>query len=368
MILIDSWPYDLMVEGELKFSSDITMHPMEEGADTTDHISNKPMEFTTTVIVSDTPIGEIEQDDSRRVDEVSLAVFGSDQQPLPSAEAYERLQAIRNAKKGVTIEIPVAARGGKPGKRLFVNMGLEELTEPMNKDTSGGMTFSATWKQMRFLKNARTTIRTATPRGGGKTKRTVTTYKFHVDKRILWRMGAPPGSPLVVNYPWAVINVDTGNHPRDVSQDGSVGTLGMTNLQRRDPTEAPRFIFSGQGDARAATEKGLEAGAPLTGDQLRDMFKDIDRDNAAAAVQYHQDTVSGVHTTFGDHSKPSYTIGKGTSPNNTDMSRFTLPGSDTPAGQFDNADFDNKVGGNADKTSGFYDGLKKRGSDFFISQ
>ncbi len=313
MIFIDSWPYDLMVSGELKFSSNITTHPMEEGADTTDHIKNKPMEFTLECIVSDTPIGAIAQHESRRVDEISEAVFGSDQVPLPSAEAYDRLLAIHTSCRPVTIEIPVASRSPKkPNKRTFFNMGLEELSEPLGPDSDGGLIFSATFRECVLIKNQKTTVRTATPAGKRQSRKAVIGQKLYVDKRILWRMGHPPGSPLVVNYEWLIINVDQGGHP-------IFGDEGH-NLLEKGPM-VPLYTFSGKGDPKAAARLGLEPGIGLNGDQLADMFADLHRDRAFESARRHAELTSDVPGLFGDQS--------GT-PHNVDMSRFEAPPSDAP--------------------------------------
>ena len=68
MILIDSWPYDLLVSGEISLSSEMTDNPVESGGTTGDHINLLPVEFTAECIVSDTPVGEIASHESRRVE------------------------------------------------------------------------------------------------------------------------------------------------------------------------------------------------------------------------------------------------------------------------------------------------------------
>lgn len=206
--MIDSWPYDLMVSGELSFENEITDAPLEQGSDVNDAIIKKPIEFNLEAIVSDSPLEPIASHPSRKIDEVSEAVFGSDQIPLPSAEAYDRLLAIRDDKKLVTIEIPFATRDGKPGKRTFVNMGITRLSIPLTADTTGGLTFSASWKQVNMFQNRKVTVRTATPSGKGKdTGKATVGHPYQVDQRVLWRQGRPAGAALNPNYDWAVVNV-----------------------------------------------------------------------------------------------------------------------------------------------------------------
>ena len=196
-----------MVSGELKFSSEITDHPVESGSNVADNIRRNATEFTLEAIVSDSPIGEIAEHESRRIDEVTEAVFGSDAVPLPSAEAYDRLLAIHNEKRLVTIEIPVASRNGKPAKRTFQNMGIQDITLPMNIGTSGGLFFSVSFKEVRVVTNRRTTIRTAVPRGAGKKPKVTVGTPLRADQFITWRKGIPPGAALKPGFATEEVSV-----------------------------------------------------------------------------------------------------------------------------------------------------------------
>lgn len=280
MVLIDSWAYDLMVSGEIVFESEVTNFPVERDSDISDHIRNHPIQLTLEVIVSDSPLEPVASDDSRRVDDVTTAVFGSDQVPLPSAEAYERLLAIRDEKRLVPIEIPVASRSNPnigtlstvPGsalenpspqkfsKRLFNNMALTHLTDRHDKETGGGMFFTATFQQVRFVDNKRVTVRTATPGGKPKTNSKATTGKeFKYDERVLWRLGNPPGGPLEPDYLWAGVAVKWG--------DGKGG-----------PNAHARYYYTGESNMTLVFSQKPTAGTELNAAAFAAYRADINRE------------------------------------------------------------------------------------------
>ncbi len=209
MIMIDSWPYDLMVSGELTLDSEVTEHPVESGDSIADHIRPLPVEFTLEAIVSDTPLADIASHDSRRIDDVTIAVFGADQIPLPSDEAYARLNAIRDERRLVVIEIPIATRSGKLGKRTFKDMAMTNLSVPFSQETAGGLTFSATFRQVKVVTNKRTTVRVAvkTPTKGPKDKG-LSLDKLVDGKDVLWRKGKPPGRSPATDPPGEIIGTE----------------------------------------------------------------------------------------------------------------------------------------------------------------
>lgn len=316
MILIDSYPYDLMVRGELVFEAEVTHHPIEDGSTTTDHRIIQPMVFTLECIVSDSPIGEIAQHESRRVDDVTVAVFGSDQTPLPSDEAYNRLLEIHNTSKLVTIEIPVASRTAKPGKRTFANMWLTSLSMPMDRETSGGLFFSASWEQVVIARNNRVTVRTATPGGrpGSKTRATVG-QAFRVDREVIWRQGKPPGGALPpdppgkAGHPWAMIAVTfTGGKSgsKNVYRYAGEASDGVTAPLPRYPVTTGKIL----------------AGAEFN-DFLSDMARDIKEKQARELQELHRETDRKTSETIDAIEKDPNSIKH--LPPGVDLNRFTEP-------------------------------------------
>lgn len=275
MLWIDSWPYDLLVSGDITKTSEVTDYEVESGATVSDHIHRLPLTISTEGIVSDTPIGEIAQDPSRRVDDVEAAFNGSDLQPLPSAEAYERLDAIWREGRLVTIEIPTASRGGIPSRRTFKNMCLETLTEPLGKDADGGMKFSATWKQITFATNRKLTVRTAVPVGGGKNTKTKPAPQALVDRSVLWRRALPSGGALEVGFQWALVYQSTV-YADEVQGDKQVGGTFKGRVWR----------FTGPMSANFATRSnGYEApNDELSQVELQAFYKDMARDTNQARI------------------------------------------------------------------------------------
>ncbi len=328
MILIDSWPYDLMVTGEITLDTEITKFPIEQGADLTDHLRPLPPTINLEAVVSDTPIGDIANHPSRRVDEVTEAVFGSDMVPLPSAEAYDRLVAIHDESRLVTIEIPVASRTGKPGKRTFHNMGLAHLSVPL--EFSGGLKFTATWERVNIAVNKRVTVRTATPSGKPKTKvRAVVGQEYSMVLEILWNMGTPPGSALVQatgttpGSPYAVVRRVWGPYPNRVK-------LGVVYTGLSSPTIH------------------VENGQYLTKVQEAAFELDLARDERQKTEAQQKEFSS--HFTGPSEAEAEHTKNPSNLPPGLDLSRFTKPVQPTlpaPAkGEaFDNFDLGRTLGG-----------------------
>lgn len=305
MILIDSWPYDLMVSGELKFASEITDDPVESGGSISDNVRPLPVAFSLEAIVSDSPIGDIANHESRRVDDVSEAVFGSDMVPLPSAEAYERLLEIRKTSKLVTIEIPVASRSNKPGKLTFDNMALEELSVPMSADTAGGLTFSASWKQVTLIENKRVTVRVAAPAARPRAAAKVAVGQgYRVDQRVLWVRGQPAGAPVTDKSPWCVVEVTWS--------DGKGG-----------PGAKATYRFSGE--ASPDIQDDCEAGVELLSFERTDFFIDLGRAQAAKTQAQITERRKLLETP-----KPDLATAQKNLPPGVDLSRFQKPATTIP--------------------------------------
>ena len=146
--VIDGFVLDVMVSEEHSFDSMVTRHPVEKGADVTDHIRDEPITVRVEGLVTDTPIGTM------------TSVRGPND--LPSDDAFNRLLAIRAAKRPVTIETSL---------RRYENMGLERFSVPKDKDTGDALRFSAFFVQLELVTNERTTVRVSIPRGQRKVNR-----------------------------------------------------------------------------------------------------------------------------------------------------------------------------------------------------
>lgn len=171
---------DLVETEEHTLTSEVTEHPVEDGADISDNIRNKPRELTlTNAVVSNTPIGAIANDDTR--------VMG-DTLPPPSVDAYRRLEKIWENRDVVTVVTNL---------KKYENMALDQLTIPQEAKNAGGLIFTAHFVQVVIRQNKRVTM--AIPNAGGEQNLGLSLDRIINGKNILWRKGKPPGtSPSTV--------------------------------------------------------------------------------------------------------------------------------------------------------------------------
>lgn len=175
VVRIAGYPIDLARSEEIRYPSKITPHPAESGTDFTDHIKNDGIEITLECLVSDTPIGPIATDQTR------TGLNGR----KPSEDAHARMVAIREAQLPVQVEC---------SKGLFENMGLEDLTEPSNSSTTGGLTFTVKFLQIVIRTNKRSLVRVATKLPNGVVDNGVVLDRLIDGQTTLWRKGKPPGT------------------------------------------------------------------------------------------------------------------------------------------------------------------------------
>lgn len=191
MIYIDGYPMDLAVSESHSFTSEVSEHPVESGANIADHIRPLPEDVDLECIVSDTPIGTIASDPTRQR-------AGADS-PLPSEDAYAHLLAIRNARRPVTIETSLG---------VFTSMALVSLTVPRSVETSGGLFFSASFHRIVVAENRRVLV----PVGSVVAKRAGNyghkSARSAPAKTIVWKKGLPPGSSPTTTPPGVIAGVE----------------------------------------------------------------------------------------------------------------------------------------------------------------
>lgn len=149
LVRIGDYIIDATVTEAHAFNSDVTEYPVEQGGDITDNIRPKPITVMVEGLVSDTPIGRIA--DLRNFEGSNSEDF------YPSRDALASLLAIRDAREPVTIVTSLQS---------FDNMVMTQLSVPRDAATGDALRFSATFQQVIFVTNNRTTVRTATPSNG----------------------------------------------------------------------------------------------------------------------------------------------------------------------------------------------------------
>lgn len=155
-LLIDGYEIDIAEAEEHAFENEVTEHPVESGVDITDHVRARAIELTVEGVVSDTPIGALAQRRS------NLVLVGGEAFAKPSEEAFARLLEIYEKRVPVVVET---------SRKVYKDMILERFSAPTNAGTGDALRFSATFRQVRFIVNERTTVRVTVPRAANKVNR-----------------------------------------------------------------------------------------------------------------------------------------------------------------------------------------------------
>lgn len=150
--LIGDLAIDCTVTETHTATSTVTEHPVESGANITDHIRPDPVQLSITGIVSDTPLGS--KQIQRAIEVGGASVQVTQQEPPSSATgfgraAWAKLDAIRTAAKPVK----VVTRD-----KTYDSMALVSLSVPKESKTGGALYFTAQFKQVRIVYNRTTRV------------------------------------------------------------------------------------------------------------------------------------------------------------------------------------------------------------------
>ena len=260
-VIIDNYPIDVAKMETHTLEAEVTDHPTEKGSTITDHVRLNPIEVTLECLISDTPIGTIADDPTRRLGDIEIEGETDTTIPTPSEDAYTRLKRIREARETVTIETSLDR---------FENMILTRLTVPRSSETSGGLTFEVTFRQVVIVENLRVTVRVADPRGNGKTDIGLALSKLVDGKKILWRKGKPPGRSSETTPPGVI----TGQEIVIVQEEIAPVDFGIAL-----PTIGIERHYVHQTTKKA-----------LTTQELNDFSKDLNRD--AKLLNKHTEQVN----------------------------------------------------------------------------
>lgn len=146
MVSIDGFLIDATVSQSHDRSFQVTSHPVEAGADVTDHVRALPVRLTLDCVVSNAPLEPVAS--AREID------------TRPSDDAHAHMKALQ--KRPVTVETDL---------EVYQNMVLESLTEPVTAQTGDGLRFTAVFQQIELVTNERATVPVAVPRAKKKVNR-----------------------------------------------------------------------------------------------------------------------------------------------------------------------------------------------------
>jgi hypothetical protein len=153
MLRIDGYLIDCEVSSEPSRENVVAEYPVEAGEDHSDHAFKTPLKLEVQGAVSDTPVGATATERERFV------LINGEAFARPSEEATAKLVALHESREPVLVE---SATG------RFENMVLERLTMPRDRSTGQALRFSATFKQITFVTNERSSVRVDLPRAKGK--------------------------------------------------------------------------------------------------------------------------------------------------------------------------------------------------------
>lgn len=150
---IDAIEVDATVSESHNGEVEVTEHPVEFGANITDHARPKAVMLTIEGIVSNTPLNRTQQ--RRKVNlgfsfsfETTTIADQIVGQPGVAEAAFAQLQAMRDNPQPITIATKY---------RTYESMVITSLVVPRNASTGDAVRFTATFKQVVIVKNRLTT-------------------------------------------------------------------------------------------------------------------------------------------------------------------------------------------------------------------
>lgn len=276
-VRIGGYPMDLALNEGHTFPGEVTEFPVEQGPDITDHIRDLPEEITLECIVSDTPVGDIASDPTRRIADGTILETsrGTFDTPLPSEDALAKLLELKALRKPLTIETSLGH---------FESMAFTELEVPRDKGKSLGLFFTAKFKRIVIVTNRRTRVRVKTNLANGGKGKAASGITAPIDDTIVWRHGVPPGAPWKEPNPVETIGV------RYTRQHG-LSRDEIRAIDRAAPSTPFILYIYGEGPLINTEIAGIPR-INLVADLNRDatakgiaQMKELTAANAAAAVK-----------------------------------------------------------------------------------
>lgn len=144
----------------------ISDHPVEQGADISDHVRPQPDRVTLDCRLSDTPLSTSQQTRQVRSGAVTVTTTASQSAPRDnpgvSDASYRKLLAWRTSGQVLVVQTK---------RTRYESMVIEDVSETVEAKTGGGVTFSVKLKVIRIVKNKLTrTVVAKDKRAGSKVK------------------------------------------------------------------------------------------------------------------------------------------------------------------------------------------------------
>jgi len=122
----------------------VTEYPVESGEYVTDHVIKEPATYQIEGLITDTPLGwdGVVESVTGVVDGITGLFGGSGKAPTRSKQIYNALVDLMNARQVIEIDT---------GSERYENLIFESISTTSNKDNSGGVEFTATFKEVLFV-------------------------------------------------------------------------------------------------------------------------------------------------------------------------------------------------------------------------
>jgi hypothetical protein len=150
MVLIDELEVDATIKQDHTAEAEVTEHPVEQGADPSDHIRRRADTLSLDCVISSTPLGPNTNDGLAVAEGLAPRVV----------DAYAYLRRAMDDGRLLTITTTL---------RVYQNMVLLSLRPSRDSKTGDALTFQAQFKQVRIVNNLRIEKPTTDLRVKGKT-------------------------------------------------------------------------------------------------------------------------------------------------------------------------------------------------------
>ena len=162
----DSITLDALISQSPQYSSEVTEHPVEKGADITDHVRPKSLNLSIEGMISETPIENIQSrilQAKAAIDNFALGKLSPSPPTDPRGPvriAYEQLLAIRAEGKVISIVSRLAK---------YENLVLQELKFVVDASTGDSLLFQASLKEIVTVESSVSPV--VTNKNAAKTKK-----------------------------------------------------------------------------------------------------------------------------------------------------------------------------------------------------
>lgn len=140
---------DAVLLEQFEVSSQITSHPIDTGAEISDHVINNPRMYTIEAVVTDTPMGLLSAlqtlgDNAAAALRYLTNGLGGDDSTAPatarSVAAFQSLMALWESKAAINVQT---------GMGLWENLVIQNIRVRVDKETANHLRFTAALQEVR---------------------------------------------------------------------------------------------------------------------------------------------------------------------------------------------------------------------------